>query len=109
MRVVFMGNPKFGISTIECLIKSKHEIVGVVSNSPKRIGRRLELKYSEVGSFALKNKLPLIAQDDINTKKFGDRLEELNPDIFIVIGFKMLSYLSHKTFTHIYSCIFSQF
>ncbi len=90
MRVVFMGNPKFGISTIECLIKSKHEIVGVVSNSPKRIGRRLELKYSEVGSFALKNKLPLIAQDDINTKKFGDRLEELNPDIFIVIGFKML-------------------
>ncbi len=90
MRVVFMGNPKFGISTIECLINSKYKIAGIVSNSPKRIGRKLELKYSEVGSFALQNKLPLIAQDDINSKKFRNDLKKLNPDIFVVVGFKIL-------------------
>ena len=41
MRVVFMGNPEFAIPTLKLLQKSRHDLLAVVSNKPKPIGRGL--------------------------------------------------------------------
>ena len=39
MRIIFMGNPQFAVPTLSNLINSRHEIVAVVSNPIKSIGR----------------------------------------------------------------------
>jgi len=57
MRVVFMGNPSFAIPTLKALMQSDHDVVAVVSNPIKRIGRNNRRSLTPVGSFAVKNKL----------------------------------------------------
>lgn len=44
MRILFMGTPDFAVETLETLIHSEHEVIGVVT---QRISPRAEVvKYS---------------------------------------------------------------
>ena len=54
MRVVFMGNPSFAIPTLKALMQSNHDVVAVVSNPIKRIGRNNKKSLTPVGNFAVK-------------------------------------------------------
>ena len=42
MKIVFYGNPNVSVSILSSLLKTEHDIVGVVSNSPKISGRGLK-------------------------------------------------------------------
>ena len=46
MRIVFMGNPNFSLPALEKVIESNHELISVVSNPPKRMGRGKNKKYT---------------------------------------------------------------
>ena len=48
MRIVFMGNPLFACPSLDLLNDSDHEIVGVISDPPKRNSRKKE-KLSPLG------------------------------------------------------------
>ena len=52
MKIIFMGNPEFAIPTLSKLIDSKHEIVAVVSNRKKNIGRNNKKSFTPVGNYA---------------------------------------------------------
>ena len=60
MRIVFMGNPEFAIPTLKLLQKSRHKILAVVSNKPKRMGRGQSVKYTPVGNYAKENNIKLL-------------------------------------------------
>jgi len=90
MRVIFMGNPEFSLPTLKALIKSNHELVGVVSNTPKPMGRGRQLKHSPVGQFSRENNLLLIEADSLKSEKLFNQLTELRPDIFVVVAYRIL-------------------
>ena len=48
MRVIFMGTPDFSVNTLEEIIKAGHEVVLVVSQPDKAVGRSKALKYTPV-------------------------------------------------------------
>ena len=60
MKIVFLGNPNVSVSILDTLLKTKHDIVGVVSNSPKISGRGLKKRYTPVGLYAINKKLKLL-------------------------------------------------
>ena len=39
MRVVFIGTGEIGVPTLQALLKSEHEVVGVVTQPDKPVGR----------------------------------------------------------------------
>jgi methionyl-tRNA formyltransferase len=39
MRIVFMGTPKFAVKTLDAILNSKHQVVGVVTSTDKPAGR----------------------------------------------------------------------
>src|SRR6266508_3431816 len=39
MRIVFIGTGEIGVPTVQALLKSEHEIVGVVTQPDKPVGR----------------------------------------------------------------------
>ena len=39
LKIVFMGTPNFAVTTLSALLKSPHEVVGVVTNIDKPAGR----------------------------------------------------------------------
>ena len=91
MKIVFMGNPLIACSLLDSLYKSNHEIVSVVSNAPKSMGRGRALKFTPVGDAAKALGIPLISINSINDKKIIRQLEELKPDLFIIMAFRILS------------------
>lgn len=57
MRIIFFGTPDYVIPVLEKLHKY-HEIVAVVTQSPKPIGREKVLSYSAVDKWAFKKHIP---------------------------------------------------
>lgn len=58
MKIVFFGTPDYVIPVLEKLHKY-HEIVAVVTQSPKPVGRDKKIEYSPVDKFAYKHKIPI--------------------------------------------------
>ncbi len=60
MRIIFMGNPAFAIPSLNAILESSHEVVAVISNPEKRMGRGKTLSHTPVGQFAIEKGLNLI-------------------------------------------------
>ena len=87
MRIVFFGNADFGVDTLKALISSKsHDVVGVVTNEDKKVGRNRKIIATPIKKIALDNNVDVLSVDDISNRGFLTRLRSLKADIFIVIG-----------------------
>ena len=85
-----MGNPSFAVSSLEELSQSRHEIIAIISNPPRPMGRKKMLNYTDVGHYALKNKIELIELDSFDNNEVFKKLVSLNADIFVVVAFRIL-------------------
>ena len=85
-----MGNPAFAIPTLKAIMQSNHELVAVVSNPPKQIGRGRSLSYTPVGKFSKENAISLIEPQNLFSDELKSKLNILKPDIFIVVAYKIL-------------------
>ena len=85
-----MGNPLFAIPTLKALLKSHHNVVAVVSNPIKRIGRNNKKSLTPVGNFAVKNNITNINPDSLKSEGFRKKIVLTKADIFIVVAYKIL-------------------
>ncbi len=85
-----MGNPPFAIPTLRKLVTSEHEVIGVVSNPPRPVGRGRRIKETAVGIEARLISLPLLQPQSLNDPSFRETLLTLNPDLFVVVAFRIL-------------------
>ena len=90
MKIIFMGNSEIACPILNALKKSKHQILSVVSNSPKALGRGMTYQYTPVGKLANKLDLKLISVDSLRNKQFISTIEKLQADIFVVVAFRIL-------------------
>ena len=90
MKIIFLGNPNVSVSILRSLLKTEHDIVGVVSNSPKISGRGLKKRYTPLGLYAINEKLKLLCLSSFKDEKLYRALKKLNPDLFIVVAFKII-------------------
>ena len=90
MRIVFMGTPQFAVKTLDTILNSKHEIVGVVTSTDKPAGRGRKIQQSDVKHYAIKNNIRLFQPEKLQNKNFIEDLKLLNADLFIVVAFRML-------------------
>ena len=59
MRFVFMGTPEFAVPVLQGLIDAKYDVVGVVSQPDKCVGRHQELKATPIKELAEKYNIPV--------------------------------------------------
>ena len=69
-----MGNPDFAIPTLKAIIQSNHELIGVVSNPPKHMGRGRTLSHTSVGKFSRDNDLTLFEPQSLKSIEFKNEL-----------------------------------
>ena len=87
MRIVFMGTPDFSVPTLESLVASEHEVVGVVTQPDKPKGRGKEIHMSPVKECALQHNIPVYQPVRARDEAFVDEMRALNPDVMVVIAF----------------------
>ena len=84
MKIVFMGTPDFAVNVLQGLIDN-YEVVGVVSQPDKRVGRHQELVNTPVKELALKYNIPVFQPERIK-EDYSDILD-LNPDIIVTCAY----------------------
>ena len=86
MRIVFMGTPAFAVNVLQGLIDHYEEdIVGVVSQPDKMVGRHHVLTNTPVKKLAIQYGIPVIQPEKIR-KDFQEVLD-LKPDIIITCAY----------------------
>jgi len=84
-RVVFMGTPIFAAQILEHLLTFPIELVGVVSQMDKKVGRKQVLTPTPVKGVALKHELTLFQPFKI--KEIEKQLKDLNIDVIITCAY----------------------
>lgn len=85
-----MGTPEFAVPMLDVLLKSSHEVVGVVTAPDKPAGRGLQLMQSDVKKFAVEHNLNVLQPEKLKNPDFIAELSALNADLFVVVAFRML-------------------
>ena len=86
MKVVFLGTPDFAVNTLKEIISSRHEILAVVTQPDKPVGRSSKLVFSPVKQVAVENSLPVLQFNKIRLEGV-DALKDLQPDIMVTCAF----------------------
>jgi methionyl-tRNA formyltransferase len=90
LRIVFMGTPEFAVPSLKRLVNEGYQVVAVVTVPDKPAGRGQQLKQSDVKVAALELGIPVLQPERFKDESFLEQLRALQPDLGIVIAFKML-------------------
>ncbi len=90
MKILFMGTPEFALFSLRALSKSRHEIVGVVTQPDKPRGRGYTLTPPPVKVFAEDYGYRVLQPDTLRDEGFLNTLAELSPDIIVVVAYGKL-------------------
>ena len=84
LKIVFMGTPNFSVPILEALIE-KYDVIGVVTQPDKLVGRKKILTPTPVKECALKHNIPVFQPTKI--RKEYQEIKALNPDIIITAAY----------------------
>ena len=90
LRIVFMGTPEFAVASLKRLVEEGYNIVAVVTTPDKPAGRGQKLHESDVKVAARELGLPILQPEKLRDPEFVEAMQELKPDLGIVIAFRML-------------------
>ena len=83
-RVVFMGTPDFAVSILESLIDN-YQVVAIVTQPDKEVGRNKEIKFSPIKEVGIKNMILVLQPTKI--KEEYEEILSLDPDIIVTCAY----------------------
>ncbi len=84
LKVIFMGTPEFAVPILEALIENTNVIM-VVSQPDKEVGRHHELEQTPIKKVALKHNIPVF--QPVKIRKEYEHIIEAKPDIIITCAY----------------------
>lgn len=91
LRIVFMGTPEFAVGTLKALIEGGYNVVAVVTQPDKPVGRHQDtLQPPAVKVFAQEHNLPVLQPVKMKDPAFVEALRGYEPDLQVVVAFRML-------------------
>jgi methionyl-tRNA formyltransferase len=90
LRIVYMGTPEFAVEPLRLLVNEGYNVVAVITVPDKPAGRGQKLSQSAVKQFADEKKINVLQPQRLKDIDLVNELQSLEPDIFIVVAFRML-------------------
>lgn len=87
MRIVFMGTPEFAVPSLEALLRSDVQVVGVVSQPDRPKGRGHHLVSPPVKLVAQRVGIPVLQPLKIRAPEFLQDLSAWQPDLIAVAAY----------------------
>ena len=87
LRVVFFGTPAFAVPTLERLVHSHHEVVGVISQPDRPRGRGQQISEAPVKALAVSLGLPVLQPERLARDLFESAFTALRADIGVVAAY----------------------
>jgi methionyl-tRNA formyltransferase len=86
-RIVFMGTPDFSVPVLRQLLEDGYNIVGVVTQPDRPVGRKRVLTPPPVKVEALKHDIPVFQPEKIKEETELTKVLELKPDLIVTAAF----------------------
>ena len=91
LRIVFMGTPEFAVETLKALVDNGYNVVAVVTQPDKPVGRHGSvLQPSPVKQYAMEKGLPVLQPEKMKDPAFVEALRQYDADLQVVVAFRML-------------------
>jgi methionyl-tRNA formyltransferase len=109
MRLVFIGSGDIGLPSLEALLTSReHELVAVVTQPDKPVGRSQVLTPSRIKASALAAGVPVLQPEKI--RNAVEELSALNADVFVVVAYgqilpRQILQIPHKACLNIHASL----
>ena len=89
MRIVFMGSSEASATALRGILRSPQlKVVGVVTQPDRPSGRHMRFTPCPCKSYAtLRGLSPIISPEKINAPEVIDQIEQLKPDVIVVVAF----------------------
>lgn len=90
LKIVYMGTPDFAVAPLQELVENNYNVVAVVTAPDRPAGRGKKIRISAVKDYALAQNLSILQPEKLKNPEFQAALEELSPDLMVVVAFRML-------------------
>ena len=87
LRLVFFGTPDFAVPTLEALIASRHEVVGVVTQPDRPVGRGQRVRPSPVKALAVARGLSVWQPERLRDAGFLAAFQAVGADLGVVAAY----------------------
>src|SRR5690349_1052390 len=87
MRIVFIGTGEIGVPALRALQKSQHELVGIVTQPNKAVGREQKITAPPIKAALGNSKIPIFQPVKINDLRAIDQIRMLEPDVIVVMAY----------------------
>lgn len=91
LKVYFLGSGRIAVPSLQALSEdSRIELCGIGTQPDKPKGRKKQLHPTPVGEWAAEKSLNIDKPHSVNTDEFIEKMNELKPDVILVIAFGQL-------------------
>jgi methionyl-tRNA formyltransferase len=90
VRILFLGTPLFAVPTLQSLLESRHEVVGVMTRPDRRRERRGRPAPAPVAVAVEGRAIPLLQPEKVNVADTYDQVRALGVDVAVVVAFGRL-------------------
>jgi methionyl-tRNA formyltransferase len=90
LRIAFAGTPQFALPALRALLKSRHRVVGVLTQPDRPAGRGQQLRASPVKLLAQDAHLPLAQPSTLKTPGSRVELTQWAPDVLVVVAYGLI-------------------
>lgn len=90
LRVAFFGTPAFAVPTLDALLASSHEVVGVVTQPDRPRGRGQQVTDAPVKARAIAAGVPILQPTRLKSPEFLDAFRAWNADLGVVAAYGRL-------------------
>ena len=90
LRIAFAGTPAFALPALNALLKSRHQVVGVLTQPDRPAGRGQQLRASPVKLLAAEHRLPIAQPQTLKTPEGRAELASWAPDLLVVVAYGLI-------------------
>lgn len=87
MRIVFIGTGEIGVPTLRALLNSEHEVVAVVTQPDKRVGREQSIEPPPIKKEIGKTRIAILQPARIKDQKATEEIRDFAPDVIVVVAY----------------------
>ena len=87
MRILFIGTGDIGVPTLQALLKSEHEVVGIVSQPDKPVGRTQTIEPPPIKKALAATKIRVLQPARIKDRQAIEEIHALTPDVIVVMAY----------------------
>jgi methionyl-tRNA formyltransferase len=87
MRIVFIGTGEIGVPTLRALLNSEHEVVVVVTQPDKPVGREQSIEPPPIKKEIVKTRIPILQPARIKDQKATEQIRDFAPDVIVVVAY----------------------